>query len=108
MNVELIDYLGNDVTIANAARVSFHKETETYNVGPFSTEAACAEAIKKDPQATGAYASVRNGWVYERVKDADAHLINYLAREWHFSPFTHAIVQFRIRMPLFLARQWYK
>lgn len=41
-------------------------------------------------------------------KEQDAKLINYLAKHNHISPFFHPQVQFRIKMPLFVAREWYR
>ena len=38
----------------------------------------------------------------------DEKLINYLAKHNHISPFFHPQVQFRIRMPIFVAREWYR
>jgi thymidylate synthase (FAD) len=69
--VELIDTFGDDLTVVNAARVSFHKE---------STE----------------------------MKPADAKLIRYLADHQHVTPFFHPQARFRIKMPIFVAREWYR
>jgi thymidylate synthase (FAD) len=69
--VELIDTFGDDLTVVNAARVSFHKE---------STE----------------------------MKPADAKLIKYLADHHHVTPFFHPQARFRIKMPIFVAREWYR
>lgn len=41
-------------------------------------------------------------------QESDTRLINYLARENHFSPFCHPKAQFRIELPIFVARQWEK
>ena len=38
----------------------------------------------------------------------DAKLVNYLAKHNHVSPFFHPQVQFRIKMPIFVAREWYR
>jgi thymidylate synthase (FAD) len=38
----------------------------------------------------------------------DERLIKYLARHNHITPFFHPQVQFRIRMPIFVAREWYR
>ncbi len=70
--VELIDWMGDDSAVCDAARVSFNK------------------------QASG-YTSHQN----ER-------LLNYLAREDHWSPFAHVSMKFRFRAPIFLARQFQK
>ncbi len=40
--------------------------------------------------------------------EADARLIRYLAAHNHWSPFAHPQAQFRISMPIFVARQWFK
>ena len=41
-------------------------------------------------------------------KEQDTKLINYLAKHNHISPFFHPQIQFRIRMPIFVAREWYR
>lgn len=38
----------------------------------------------------------------------DEKLIKYLARHNHITPFFHPQIQFRIRMPIFVAREWYR
>lgn len=40
--------------------------------------------------------------------NADEKLIKYLAKHNHNSPFFHPQIQFRIRMPLFVAREWFR
>jgi thymidylate synthase (FAD) len=71
MSVALIDHLGSDLTIVNAARVSFAKQSEEMDA-------------------------------------KDEKLISYLATHGHWSPFAHAFVQFRIKAPVFVARQLVK
>jgi len=71
MNVNLIDVMGTDLSIVNAARVSFAKESNEFS-------------------------------------DKDEKLINYLAKHNHWSPFGHASLQFRIKAPIFVARQLVK
>ena len=41
-------------------------------------------------------------------KQQDSKLINYLAKHNHISPFFHPQIQFRIKMPIFVAREWYR
>jgi thymidylate synthase (FAD) len=85
LRVELIDYLGSDLTIVNAARVSMDKESEWdwYDEkGNFR----------------------ENGVLSEK----DQKLIKYLARENHFTPFTHAVITVRETVPIFVARQRFK
>lgn len=77
MSVELIDHMGTDLSIVNAARVSFDKESwweEFTPEGPVLSE-------------------------------KDSKLITYLAKHKHKSPFNHAFLSFRVKAPLFTARQ---
>ena len=69
--VELLDRMGSDLTVVNAARVS---------MGKVSTE----------------------------LDERDEKLINYLAKHGHWTPFSQPQLQFRIKMPIFVARQWFK
>lgn len=70
-SVELLDTFGDDLTVVNAARVSFAKE---------STE----------------------------LTDKDGKLIKYLADHNHITPFFHPQARFRIKMPIFVAREWFR
>jgi thymidylate synthase (FAD) len=69
--IEVIDTLGNDLTVVNSARVSFGKRKTKFENG-------------------------------------DRILIKFLAENKHFSPFRHIIVQFHLKAPEFVMRQWYK
>jgi thymidylate synthase, flavin-dependent len=44
----------------------------------------------------------------EALNKADAKLIRYLAENNHWSPFSHPKAQFRLTLPIFVARQWEK
>lgn len=44
----------------------------------------------------------------ETIRPADAKLITYLATHDHVSPFFHPQARFRIRMPIFVAREWFR
>ena len=82
LKVDLIDKMGSDLTVVNAARVSFAKKSDWDHSIPF---------------AEG-----------NELKDSDAKLIKYLARHNHWSPFAHASLQFHIKAPIFVARQLVK
>ncbi len=69
--VRLVDVMGSDLSVVNAARVSFGKRKDTFEEG-------------------------------------DAKLIGYLARHEHTSPFRHAYLQFHVKAPIFVFRQWMK
>lgn len=78
--IELIDFMGDDVTVVNAARVSFNKESEWKAPDPLCPE----------------------------LYDRDGRLIKFLARNGHWTPFAHSMLQFRIKAPFFIARQWFR
>ena len=82
MNVSLIDVMGNDLTIVNAARVSFNKKSQWEHYIP----------------AQG---------IYELSK-GDKGLIKYLAKHGHWTPFGHCSLSFHIKAPIFVARQLVK
>lgn len=74
--VTLVDVMGDDLRVTDAARVSFAKVSEL-------DEDGC-------------------------LQEKDAKLINYLAKHKHWSPFSHVMVTLRIKMPIFVERQWFK
>lgn len=72
ISVELLDKMGSDNTVVDAARVSFNKEASNY------------------------------------TSSQNEKLIKYLADHNHWSPFAHCTLQFRIKSPIFVARQLQK
>jgi thymidylate synthase (FAD) len=76
--------MGNDLTVCNAARVSFGKETE------WDYEESDAYSFK------------------QHLKKKDKKLIQYLAKHKHISPFGHCFASFHIKAPVFVARQLVK
>lgn len=89
ISVEMIDVMGNDLSVVNAARVSFHKESD------FVENCACGEP--GNPECEMACEMTLGG--------DDKKLISYLAKHDHWSPFAHTFMSFRIKAPIFLARQ---
>ena len=75
-----IAHMGNDLTVANAARVSFGKTSE----------------MEDDP------------WGPPKLKAKDDKLIRYLAKHKHISPFGHCFASFHVKAPIFVARQLVK
>jgi thymidylate synthase (FAD) len=53
-------------------------------------------------------ARVSFGKRIKEMSEGDTKLIRYLAKHNHWSPFGHASVQFRIKAPIFVARQLVK
>lgn len=130
IKVEYLDHLGTDLTVINAARGSFGKESEW----DYKEEKEITDSVN------GYYTSRRT----KTLKPADAKLINYLATgyrtsEWdellceiraavmhgnpadlteilhtykrraqHFAPFCHPHLSIRMSLPIFLARQFVK
>lgn len=91
MQVTLIDSMGTDLSVVNAARVSFDKES-------YWTEVEISEEDE-------------HGWYKEvmlELNDKDAKLIKYLATHKHTSPFNHCFATFRVKAPVFVARQLVK
>jgi len=82
MKTELIECLGTDLTVVNAARVSFDKESKWDKDVPFTGQKV--------------------------LSDRDGKLIKYLARHKHFTPFTHCSITLRETVPIFVARQRFK
>lgn len=68
MDVKLIDHMGSDLTVVNAARVSMNKKKLEFD-------------------------------------SSDARLINFLAKNKHWTPFAHPQVQLYVKAPVFVARQ---
>jgi thymidylate synthase (FAD) len=43
-----------------------------------------------------------------QITEGDKKLIRYLARNNHITPFFHPQIQFRLKMPIFVAREWFR
>ena len=84
IKVELIDHMGTDLTVVNAARVSFDKESEWLVHFDYGAD---------------------KGLI---LSEADTKLIAYLAKHNHWSPFAHTSIQLRVKAPIFVARQLVK
>jgi len=70
-SVQVMEVAGTDLTVVNAARVSFAKYKTDFD-------------------------------------ESDEKLIKYLADHEHWSPFAHTFIQFKIKAPIFVARQLVK
>lgn len=73
--------MGSDLTVCDAARVSFHKESDWE------------------------YFTDEDGVQSTRLSEKDTKLINYLAKHNHWTCFGHCTASFRIKAPIFVARQ---
>ncbi len=81
IKVTYIDHMGSDLSVVNAARVSFGKTSEM---------------------------DMSDQWGPPKLKDKDAKLIHYLAKHGHYVPFGHAFASFHVKAPIFVARQLVK
>lgn len=83
-----IGHMGSDLSVVNAARVSFGKKSH------------CEETRWVD----------MGDWCGDMpvVNDKDSKLIHYLATHGHYSPFGHCFASFHIKAPIFVARQLVK
>ncbi|MDD3353876.1 FAD-dependent thymidylate synthase [Zoogloea sp.] len=95
IKVDHVDHMGSDLSVVNAARVSFDKMSDWAYSEAALTPDPC------DPEATF--------WHNPRaLSKADTKLIHYLAKHNHWSPFAHTSIQLRIKAPIFVARQLVK
>jgi thymidylate synthase (FAD) len=88
MKAELIDYMGSDLSVVNAARVSFDKVSawETHWVGQKGFESILKKTLKAE----------------------DAKLIAYLAKHNHWTPFAHTSISLRMQAPVPIRTQCFK
>jgi thymidylate synthase (FAD) len=82
MEVTYIDHMGSDLSVVNAARVSFGKKSEWHQ-----------RIYTGEPNI---------------LKTKDVKLIRYLAKHNHKSPFNHTFATFHVKAPIFVARQLVK
>ena len=93
MKVELVDYMGSDLSVVNSARVSFNKKSK---------------AKSSEVKNVNFYASGETEVILPVLKERDEKLIRYLARHNHWTPFAHTCITFHIKAPMFVARQLQK
>ena len=69
--MELLDTMGDDLSIVNAARVSYNKISDNFEA-------------------------------------KDKKLVKFLAKHKHWTPFEQNAIKFRVKCPIYIARQWMK
>ena len=87
----LKDHMGSDLSVVNAARVSFGKESQPV---------AWMEYEYEDGSRCGDLVAI--------LDTRDRKLVSYLAKHQHLSPFGHAFASFHVKAPIFVARQLVK
>lgn len=108
MKVELIDRMGSDLSVVNAARVSFDKVSdwvETCKCGiqrnlkaKYNQWPGCGEDERDCMSQPATYS----------LNADDAKLINYLAKHNHWTPFAHTSISLRMQAPLPIRTQCFK
>lgn len=86
IKVEYIGHYGDDLSVVDAARCSFDKQSDW----EYYTESGCSTGEIKG------------------LKSSDEKLIKYLAAHKHLSPFNHSFISVRVKAPVFVARQLVK
>ena len=127
ITVEYLDHLGTDLTVVNAARTSFGKESDwdvqhVQQPHPHDPEAVVWSDIRTlKPADANLIRFLATGF---RTKDWDALLeevisskdkdelteilLHYKKSAQHWAPFGHPHMQIRMKLPMFLARQFVK
>jgi thymidylate synthase (FAD) len=113
ISVQLIDSMGSDLSVANAARVSFAKKSfgESIEYDLFRDDPEVIKASVAKYKAEGwVITSDVDDWKITICKPTmgDAKLIRYLAKHKHLSPFNHTFVTFHVSAPVYVARQLVK
>ena len=92
MQVTLIDFMGNDLSVCSSARVSFNKRSQS--------EGWDTKKIDIDGERLNINIPI--------LGDKDIRLLNYLAKNNHWSPFGHTSITFRVTAPVFVRTQCFK
>ncbi len=93
IEVTFVDSMGSDLSVVNAARVSFGKKSEW---------------VRDEEPYGGAKDEFDDKYHDKVLSERDVKLIKYLAKHKHISPFGHAFASFHVKAPIFVARQLVK
>ena len=107
IKVELLDYMGDDLAVVDAARVSFNKTSEweyPATVEEFSDYNQ--PQWQEKCEAAGFYINEFGG--YQRLAPKDQKLIDFLATHDHWTPFAHTALKFRVAAPVPIRTQCFK
>lgn len=94
-HVDLMDHMGSDLTVCNAARVSFNKESE-WEID--------TDAMKRLNESGSDYRKED----LRKLSDKDQKLLAYLAKYGHWTPFAHPQITLRIKAPISIRTQFFK
>lgn len=112
MKASYVDHMGTDLSVVNAARVSFDKVSKfeyeiVSNPNPLKEEALAHKRIKELQGYWGDsidFTGVRVDYLSKK----DKKLIRYLASHKHELPFAHTSISLRISAPICIRTQCFK
>jgi len=113
IKVELLDYMGDDLAVVDAARVSFNKTSAWEYLEPVDGWKDSDELFEKAKvlcQSKGRkFQRSINGNDQPKVLGvSDEKLINFLATHDHWTPFAHTALKFRVAAPVPIRTQCFK
>lgn len=107
IKVEYINHCGDDLSVCNAARCSFDKQSEWDVESGVNLNTQGINPLDEGWKDITDWNEDYDNW-YQKLKSSDVKLINYLAKHKHFSPFNHSFISVRVKAPVFVARQLVK
>jgi thymidylate synthase (FAD) len=105
IKAELLDYMGDDLAVVDAARVSFNRDSEWEFPSQFP-EKYNGSNWQEECLDDGFHYNEFGG--FQRLKGGDKKLINYLAKHDHWTPFAHTALKFRCSAPVPIRTQAFK
>lgn len=108
MHCELIDRMGDDLRVVNAARVSFDKESNWDKIGYNPASVRNEDGTWETKMVVEPRGIEWSSKVEKKLNEKDVKLLSYLAREGHWTPFSHVQITMRETVPIFVARQRFK
>lgn len=97
-HIEVVDSMGSDLTVVNAARVSFAKASEWRVIHKATNKAMTPREVTEQADR------FILGHLF--LEERDVKLIQYLAKHNHWTPFGHAQVTLNFKMPIFVRNQF--
>ena len=103
IKAELLDYMGDDLAVVDAARVSFNKDSEW----EYPSQVYSAKEYNQQQALDDGFVWNECGGL-QRLKASDSKLISYLATHDHWTPFAHTALKFRCSAPVPIRTQAFK
>lgn len=105
--VTLVDWMGDDDAVVQAARVSYGRDVRDYESIPGDVRDQLESDLYKDREGCGSFNKKDVLKAYLELKRADHRkLLRFLMRMHHTTPFEMCEVKLLIRCPMDVWRQW--